>query len=274
MKQTFLKVFSLLTFALAVAAAPVPSFADDGGSRSFADDGQPSTLEQAQKILGQTQDFVDDTNSNVSNAKDLLENALSAAKDSGALKDLVDKLDKIGLDDKLEKIGGVADKIGNVLDVISHVETAYELVEAFQRDDRDKFAEIIADSITDMTADFLADKASAWLYKQGVVTAGAGIVTGGTSLILAGVELVGGWVLSQYGSDWISSLMNQEPIRGLLLDLGGWIYDMMKGKPEDDGNGQMCKPGDSDPFDSQPESGTENSSDKKGKFQGLKKLEI
>ena len=265
MKQTFLKVFSLLTFALAVVAAPVPSFADDG---------QPTTLEQAQEMLGQAQDFVDDTNSSVSNAKDLLENALSAAKDSGALKDLVDKLDKIGLGDKLEKIGGVTDKIGEVLDVISHVETAYELVDAFQKDDREKFAEIVADEITDLTADFIADKASKWLYKQGAFSAGAGFVTGGSSFILAGVELLGGWALSQYGSDMIKALMNKDPIRGLLLDLGGWIYDMMKGKPEDDGNGQMCKPDDPDPFDSQPESGTENSSDKKGKFQGLKKLEI
>lgn len=274
MKQTALKMFSLLTFVLAAVVAPAQLFADDGGSRSFADDGGSSRLEQAQKVLGQAQDFVDDTNSNVSNAKDLLENALSAAKDSGALKDLVAKLEKVGLGDKLEKIGGVADKIGNVLDIIKGAETAYELIDAFQDNDRERFAELIADGITNMTADFLADKASKWLYKQGAVTAGAGIVTGGTSLILAGVELAGGWVLSQYGSDWISSLMDKEPIRGLLLDLGGWIYDMMKGKPEDDGNGQMCKPDDSDPFDSQPEGGHGDSSGKKEKFQGLKKLEI
>lgn len=43
----------------------------------------------------------------------------------------------------------------------------------------------------------------------------------------------------------------------------------------DDGNGQMCKPGDEPgPFDSQPESGTGDSSGKKEHFQGLKPFKL
>ena len=204
--------------------------------------------------------------------------------------------DKVGVDGgwakqigAIKRIKGSSEFISKALTGLSRGAKAMELIAAFNDGEKEVFKDIVADEITSLVASWLGEIVSKAIITnlQSVVV---GSLAGGPiAMILAeaGV-LVGGWVAGETTEWLVEMTVNETALRDYLEQLGGAIYDGLKGDSEgekgdaavddgngspDDGNGMMCKPGD-DPFDSQPESDGGESGEKKGRYQGLKDIKL
>lgn len=204
---------------------------------------------------------------------DALVDALSKVKVKGA--------DKAGKVASLGKIKGVAGFLSKAVKALKYGPSAGKLIAAAQNRDRAAFQQVVADTLTSMAADFIAGQISGLLYKHATGSLAAGLVTGGSSLILAGVEFAAGLLIDQFAGDIIKDGLQGSFVQGLLLDLGGLIYDTMFGNEDgqDPGNGQVSPPGD-DPgggdhpgFETPPESG-DGKPGTEDRYQGLKALRL
>lgn len=234
---------------------------------------------QSQDNIGQIADITTTVGGNVKDCSESLSEFLSTTTDEQALDLVVGALEKAGLDGGwakqiggLKKFAGIA---GKLLDAITVGDTVRQLSNVW--DDRAAFSSVFADQMTGYAADAVSGLVSGLIKTYGTaLIAGGTVVAPGIGTIIAtgGVWLVS-WAGGELAGWAFEKIAGTEVIRDGMENLGGIIWDWFHNGGGDDGSGQKGKPGDEpSPFDSQPESGTGDSSGKKEHFQGLKPFKL
>lgn len=263
---------ALLTFGV---FAPQFAHADEGTSNS------------SQGMMEYV-DLYGDYSGNVSTFSEKLAEAVGKTKDDTALENIVGALDSAGLEGgwakqigSLKKISGVFSVFSDAIDLINKADTAKQLGEAFAENDKARFSEIVADAITDFAAGKISDLVGKLIYRTGakwVIASSAGGPV--TMLVSAAGVFVLGWVGSYAAEKGVEWIMNTETVRKVLIGIGNTIWDWLKGSESNNGNGQVCYPGQDPgnqggPFDGQPESGSSNGKNEpSGRYQGLKPIKL
>lgn len=278
------RLFRYLFFFLGcVSLVALPAKAESLNSEDYAE-------------IGEVVDGFQGVAEDVSNVSNKLHKVLADKNNDETRDFIMELLDKVGVDGgwakqigTIKKIKGSSEFISKALTGLSRGAKAMELIAAFNDGDKEVFKDIVADEITSLVASWLGE-----IVSKAIITKGQGVVVGSLAggpiamiLAEAGV-LIGGWAAGETTEWLVEMTVNETNLRDYLEQLGGAIYDGLKGDSEeekgdaavddgsgssDDGNGMMCKPGD-DPFDSQPESDGGESGKKADRYQGLKEIKL
>lgn len=180
-------------------------------------------------------EVVDTASGIVSNSKSVIDTINTVLKDkkyADASPDLVKLLDSLGLEGGWAKQIGKLKKISGKLDIIEkvlkHGNTAVQLSEAYSAGDREKFTQIIADTMIDVVAGIAGGLAGKLFYSRVPGAIAAAIVTGGWSIIAAPGLIVGGYIAEDQTKQFVTSLLKKHAYE-LLTAFGGKIYDVVNG---------------------------------------------
>ena len=181
-----------------------------------------------------TWEAVDTASTGVGSTKAVADTLNSILRDhADAAPDLVNLLDKMGLDGgwakqigALKKISGKLEVIGFVLD---HGDTVVQLTSAYQNKNRDEFAKIIADKMIEIVAQTTGGLAGKLFYSKVPGAIAAAIVTGGWSILAAPGLIVGGYIAEDQTKEFVSSILRKN-CYDLLQEYGQTIYDILDAK--------------------------------------------
>ncbi len=195
---------------------------------------QANAADTSQPTSYSAWETVDAASTGVGSTKAVVDTLNSVLRDHAeAAPDLVNLLDKMGLDGGWAKQIGVLKKISGKLDVIDvvleHGDTVVQLTSAYQDKNRDEFAKIIADKMIEIVAQAAGGLAGKLFYSKVPGAIAAAIVTGGWSILAAPGLIVGGHIAEDQTKEFVSSILRKN-CYDLIQEFGQTIYDILDAK--------------------------------------------
>ena len=264
MKSLFKKFLLVAGIALAVLS-PVQVLGNDLSAITQTE------TEYDSIDIGDVIDAGEETASNLNEFTDDLLGVLTGKGDETCVA-MVNLLDKAGLQGgwakqigSLKRVSGVLDAFGKVLNVLKAGNTVKKLYDAYQADDKEAFANIVADQLADAAAGAVAGLISNWIKTQGTaIVIGSSVIAPGVGTVVA---IAGVWVVSWAAGEGVDraihALLEKDEVRAGLVGVGNMIWDLLHHQ----------KNNDDDPFDSLP-SNQDGEKKDSGHFQGLKPIEL